>query len=130
MLLYIDFGSEIPIYEQIVTGVIKGVGDGTLSSGELLPSMRELASDLNINMHTVRKAYLQLQDMGFIEILKKKGALVREKPTGDSNDFYRRIEQKLLPILFEAKSRGITNSEMLTLINQLMEEKIGGNKND
>jgi GntR family transcriptional regulator len=57
-----------PIYQQIVQQVRQQVAGGALKEGEELPSVRELAESLGVNMHTVRSAYLKLRDQGIINL--------------------------------------------------------------
>ncbi len=76
MFLSINFESEIPIYTQIRQQIIEGIASGKLKHGESLPTVRQLAADLGINMHTVNKAYTLLKQDGFIVIHKRDGALV------------------------------------------------------
>ncbi len=66
MLLTIDENDNRPIYLQIMAQIREQVGNGTLKAGDELPSVREVADSLNINMHTVRSAYLKLRDQGVI----------------------------------------------------------------
>ncbi len=62
MILKIDFDSDIPIYVQIKNQVVEGIARGELEEGEELPSVRGLADDIGVNMHTVNKAYSLLKD--------------------------------------------------------------------
>ena len=64
MPIVIDQMSEEPIYQQIRTQVIGAIATGELSPGESLPSVRSLARDLGVNLHTVNKAYAVLRDEG------------------------------------------------------------------
>ncbi len=57
MFIKIDFESEIPIYIQIKDQIIEGIASGYLDEGESLPSVRQFAKDIGVNMHTVKKAY-------------------------------------------------------------------------
>ena len=76
MILRIDFDSETPIYVQIKNQVIEGIAKSELEIGEELPSVRALAEDIGVNMHTVNKAYNMLKDEGYIKIDRRKGAVV------------------------------------------------------
>ena len=68
MILRIDLTSSEPLYRQIRTQVVQGVASGELAPGDPLPSVRSLASDLGVNMHTVNKAYAVLRDEGYVTI--------------------------------------------------------------
>ena len=78
MFLEIEMTSEVPIYEQLKLRIIEGIAQGTLVPGEELPSVRQLAADLSVNMHTVAKAYGQLKDKGFLSVHRTRGAVVNQ----------------------------------------------------
>ncbi len=72
MIIKIDLQSEIPIYTQLQNSIIEGIVSGNLKPGEPLPSVRAMASDLGVNMHTVNKAYNFLKQDGFIQVHRQK----------------------------------------------------------
>ena len=76
MEILISNSSDKPIYEQICIQVKSLIMDGTLSAGEMLPSMRALAKDLHISVITVQRAYEDLTRDGFIETVSGKGCFV------------------------------------------------------
>ena len=76
VILRIDFDSEVPIYIQIKNQVIEGIAKGEIEKDEELPSVRSLAEDIGVNMHTVNKAYNILKEEGYIRIDRRKGAIV------------------------------------------------------
>ena len=78
MFITINHLLDEPLYMQIRSQVIAGIACGDLSAGEALPSVRRLASDLSINLHTVNKAYAVLRDEGYIVVRGRAGAFVAE----------------------------------------------------
>ncbi len=76
MVLTLDMNGQMPIYEQIQQELIRMVIEGELEKGEQLPSVRQFASDLAINLHTVNKAYKNLENEGWVTINRKKGAFI------------------------------------------------------
>ena len=78
MLLRIDFESETPIYEQLRRQIIIGLASGELKKGEKLPSVRQLAGDIGINLHTVNKTYNILKNEGYLTIDRRKGAMIKD----------------------------------------------------
>ena len=68
MLITLDEQDTRPIYQQIVTQVLEQLQRGELQQGDVLPSVRELAGGLGINLHTVRGAYIKLRDQGIIDL--------------------------------------------------------------
>jgi GntR family transcriptional regulator len=72
--------SGVPIYVQIRDQVLRAIGSGTLRPGEQLPTMRQLAVDLKVDLNTVRHAYNELEQTGAIVILRARGTYVAERP--------------------------------------------------
>jgi GntR family transcriptional regulator len=77
--LQID-NSGVPIYVQIRDQLLRAIGGGTLRPGEQLPTMRELAVQLKVDLNTVRHAYDELEQTGAIVIVRARGTYVAEKP--------------------------------------------------
>ena len=67
MIIKINSRSEMPIYLQLRNQIVKGIGKGELEQGEILPTVRQMAADLGVNVMTVSKAYQLLKAEGFIE---------------------------------------------------------------
>lgn len=82
MLITIDAAAPEPLYLQIRNQIVAGIATGQLESGQSLPSVRSLASDLGINLHTVNKAYALLRDEGYIVMRRGAGATVAEHDGG------------------------------------------------
>ncbi len=76
MFLRIDPDNGIPIYDQIVRQVKYAVAEGTLTPGQLVPSVRELAKQITVNPNTIQRAYQQLQDHDVLESLRGRGLAV------------------------------------------------------
>lgn len=76
MLLTIDHGDSTPLYEQLAAAVRRGLEEGELHEGERLPSARELAQQLDVNMHTVLRAYAVLSEAGLLKVRRGRGAVV------------------------------------------------------
>lgn len=80
MVITVDKLSETPLYLQLRNSVIAGIAAGELRPGDALPSVRSLAEDLGINLHTVNKAYATLRDEGYVIMLGRRGAYVADVP--------------------------------------------------
>ena len=76
MLIRIDPGSGVAIYDQIAASVRADASRGTVRPGDRLPAARELADALDVNVHTVLRAYQQLRDEGLIDLRRGRGAVV------------------------------------------------------
>ena len=73
MKLCIDFNSDEAFYIQLITQIILGIAMEQFQEGDSLPSVRQLADTVGINMHTVNKAYSILKQEGFIKLDRRKG---------------------------------------------------------
>ncbi|WHE07666.1 GntR family transcriptional regulator [Thermoanaerobacterium thermosaccharolyticum] len=121
MLLRIEFESDIPIYMQIKNQIIEGIALGMLKEGDELPSIRQLASDFGINLHTVKKAYDILKDEGFLSVHRRKGYVVTKNAFADDN-FIEELKKNLQPILANAYSRGMAEDEILKICKEILEQ--------
>ena len=75
-LIEIDFNSEEAIYMQLRNQIIMGIATSRLQNGDTLPSVRQLAELIGINMHTVNKAYSVLRQEGIVSIDRRRGAVI------------------------------------------------------
>ncbi|MEE1317960.1 MAG: GntR family transcriptional regulator [Ruminococcus sp.] len=83
-MFQVDFASRVPIYEQICTNIIKLASAGVIKSGDKLPPVRILASQLGINPNTVAKAYRDLENDGYIYSTVGRGSFLTDKLSKDS----------------------------------------------
>lgn len=125
MIVNVDFNSDEAIYEQLKDQIMAGILNGSLENNFQLPSVRRLAGDLEINMHTVNKAYKILENEGFVTINKKKGAFVNMDIDRLSThyDEEKLLKEMALKIMLYKKIGG--NVEKL--MNMI--QKSGGNHN-
>lgn len=121
MQIIISNSSKEPIYEQIYTQIKKLILSGELQEGQSLPSMRQLAKDLEISVITTKRAYEELEKNGFIFSIVGKGSFISEQ----NKEMMRErkvkvIEENLLIAIQNAKEMniGLTElKEMLTLLH-------------
>ncbi|EON74088.1 GntR family transcriptional regulator [Lysinibacillus sphaericus] len=109
MLIQIEPQSDVPIYEQVTRQIIEGIARGDMKPGDTLPSVRNLASDLGVNMHTVNKSYHELEAKGILTIRAKSGAIIRsaEERTVTPEQL-QQIEKNLKPLVAEGMVLGAT----------------------
>lgn len=112
--------SDLPIYTQLTNQIIEGIASGKLAPGEALPSVRSMAQDIGINLHTVNKAYNLLKQEDYIHVHRQKGVVVNPDgmPKAD-DDFTERQERQLRPIIAEAILRGMTKEKLQTMVEQI-----------
>ena len=76
MIIEIDFNSDEALYLQLRNQIILGIATSQFREGDSLPSVRQLADSIGINMHTVNKAYTVLKQEGFVKVDRRKGAVI------------------------------------------------------
>lgn len=113
MLLEIDFQSDMPIYIQLKQQIIEGIARGRLAEGESLPSVRQLAQDIGINLHTVNKAYSLLKEDGFIIMDRRKGAVINTRQAMAQIDCREKLKEGIAPIIAEVFCKGMKEEELL-----------------
>ena len=124
MWLSINEKDSRPIYVQIINQVKEQVGNGTLKPGDELPSVRELAQSLGINLHTVRGAYLKLRDQGIIDLrLGRKARIARLQTPLDNREAQTRLRQSIKELVTEAQLTGLSRERLHQLIDQQMEKR-------
>ncbi len=128
MIIKINFSSETTIYNQIKDQIIEGSATDKLRKGEPLPSIRQLASDIGVNMHTVNKAYSQLRTDGYISIHKRKGVIVNPVPIRKNEKYKKTLNEKIRPIIAESVCHGLNEEDFLKQCSLIFENIIPESK--
>lgn len=127
MFLEINLESEIPIYTQIRNGIIKGIALGELKEGDGLPSVRQMAADMGINMHTINKGYNLLKQEGFLSIHRRKGVVVNSVDKYHYNNQYlEQLKSELEPLVIEAITRGLSKNALDDMVEDIVRTISGG----
>lgn len=114
MVITIDKLSDTPLYLQLRNQVIAGIAAGELRPGDALPSVRSLAEDLGINLHTVNKAYATLRDEGYVILLGRRGAYVADAPADPAAGMGEKdLAAELARLATEFKASGGTRQAFL-----------------
>lgn len=122
MLFHIDAHNGLAVYDQIVRQVKFAVADGAVRSGELVPSVRELARELAINPNTVARAYRELQDDGVLETVRGTGLAVAANARRQcQSERAKLIRARLKLVLDEAQHSGLEVTEIESLITSELE---------
>lgn len=110
MIIQIEFSSGEPIYLQIRSQIVHAVATGELQAGDALPSVRSLAADLGVNMHTVNKAYAVLRDEGYVVMRRGSGVMIADRVaslTPEAHSLDRdRLAEELRRLALEHRARG------------------------
>ena len=120
MILEIDFNSDEAIYLQLRNQIVLGIATARLREGDALPSVRQLAENIGINMHTVNKAYSVLRQEGFVKVDRRKGAIIAIDI--DKMRAVKEMRGVLQVILAEAWCKNISREEVHSLIDEIYED--------
>jgi GntR family transcriptional regulator len=115
MLLRLDPSDEAPLYRQIASAIRRGLGTGEINEGDRLPAARDLASALEVNMHTVLRAYSELKDEGVVEMRPGRGSVIR---TGGVSSAA--LAQLTAELAREARRHGLGIDELVELLKKEM----------
>ena len=120
LIVTIDFNSDEAFYIQLRNQIILGIATSEIREGDNLPSVRELADDIGINMHTVNKAYTILKQEGYVKLDRRKGAVISVDV-----DKLKAIEEmisEMRVVLAKAICRNISCEEIHEVINTIFNE--------
>ncbi len=110
------------IYLQIEDNLIKSIAKGELKIGESLPSVRSMAEDIGVNLHTVNKAYNELKDRGYLNIDRRKGAVVADLPMEKNEIKEKELFNELEILISNSFLSGIQKDEFLKLAEKIYNE--------
>ena len=120
MIIEINFNSDEAIYMQLTNQIIMGIATSRLKDGDALPSVRQLADTIGINMHTVNKAYALLRQEGFVSIDRRRGAVICVD--ADKVKALEEMKENLLVALAKGCCRNVSRSEVHDLIDEIYDE--------
>lgn len=121
--IFIDYRSRTPIYEQIKEEIILAISRGELKRDGQLPSLRNLSSELGLNINTVKRALSELEDQGIIYTVAGKGIFV--SGTADTRSYAESALGEIRALIKNAKAKGATKQEILDIVeNEYKEDEI------
>lgn len=116
MMFRIDPRADEPLFAQLVEQVRVGVVRGRIAPGERLPAARELADALDVNVHTVLRAYQELRDEGLLDLRRGRGAVVTARAAADLAPLRSAIDR----VASEARSLSLSPETVLTLVKEAL----------
>lgn len=120
MVIRIDFGSEEAFYMQLYNQIIYGIANAQLLPGDTLPSVRELAETVGINMHTVNKAYAILRQDGYLRLDRRNGAVIAVD--SDKLRAMENLKNEMRISLAKALCRGLSPEEIHDVTDEVLRE--------
>lgn len=117
MMIEIDFNSDEALYLQLRNQIIMGIATAQFREGDSLPSVRQLADSIGINMHTVNKAYTVLKQEGYVKVDRRRGAVIAIDE--DKARTLAELKQGLQVILAKGSCKNISKEEIHELIEEI-----------
>lgn len=124
MIVEIDFNSDEAYYVQLCNQIILGIATDRIREGEVLPSVRQMADRIGINMHTVNKAYAVLRQEGFVKLDRRRGAIVSldvNKPQA-----LEEMRRDLGVVLARGVCKNVSREEVHSLVDEIFDRFAGG----
>ena len=120
MLIEIDFISDEAIYIQLCNQIIMGIATSVIQEGDSLPSVRQLAEAVGVNMHTVNKAYSVLKREGYISLDKRRGAVIALDI--DKMEQLEEMRHQLRIVLARGSCKNISRQEVHDLVDEIFDD--------
>ncbi len=120
MTIEIDFNSDEALYMQLRNQIIMGIAASRFQEGDMLPSVRQLADMIGINMHTVNKAYSVLKQEGYVKVDRRKGVMIALDI--DKLQALEEVRKDMLVTLAKASCKNISREEVHALIDEIYED--------
>lgn len=120
MLIEVDFNSDEAIYIQLCNQIILGIAMSDIQEGDSLPSVRQLADTVGVNMHTVNKAYHVLKREGYISLDKRRGAVIAVDV--DKLQQLEVMKEQLRIVLARGRCKNISRQEVHELVDEIFDE--------
>ncbi len=124
MVIKIDFQSEEALYVQLMNQIILGIATSMIQEGDTLPSVRQMADDIGINMHTVNKAYSVLKQEGFLRLDRRRGAIIALD--ADKIRAMEEMKSSLRVLLARGCCRNISGDEVHEMVDEILNEMKNG----
>ena len=125
MLITVDFNSDEAIYLQLRNQIIMGIATSQFREGDALPSVRQLAEVVGINMHTENKAYTVLKQEGYVKVDRRKGAVIAIDE--NRNKVREELMRELQVMIAKGSCKNLTKEDFHRMIDEIYEEYGGLN---
>ena len=117
VIIEIDFNSQEAIYIQLRNQIVVAIAQDKLKEGQSLPSVRQMADNLGVNMHTVNKAYSILKQEGYLKLDRRKGAVISVEADKDAE--MQALYDDMEMLVARAVCKGISREEMTLLVQNM-----------
>ena len=121
----LDSSTGVPFYRQIIDQVLLAVGDGRLKPGEQLPTVRQLAVDLSVNLNTVAKAYREMEIRGIVQTQQGTGTFVAARAGAKSREKRKALQDLVDRLLANAEALGVPMEDVVEALVERVEKTRG-----
>jgi GntR family transcriptional regulator len=118
VLILVDPASEVPLFAQVAASVRADAAAGRLRSGDRLPSARDVATALGVNLHTVLRAYQDLRDEGLVDMRRGRGAVLT-----DAASSLAQLRDDVLALVTRARALGLSPDMLATLVKETARDR-------
>jgi len=125
LIIQIDFNSDEAIYLQLRNQIIMGIATSQFREGDALPSVRQLAEVVGINMHTVNKAYTVLKQEGYVKVDRRKGAIIAIDENREN--VREELMRELQVMIAKGSCKNLTKEDFHQMIDDIYKEYGGFN---
>lgn len=125
MIIQIDFNSDEAIYLQLRNQIIMGIATSQFREGDALPSVRQLAEVVGINMHTVNKAYTVLKQEGYVKVDRRKGAIIAIDENREN--VRKELMRELQVMIAKGSCKNLSKEDFHQMIDDIYKEYGGFN---
>ena len=120
-ILRIDLGSPVPAYRQVADGLRAMLVAGRLRAGDVLPTVRELALELGVHHNTVAGGYRLLAEEGWLDLARRRGARVLERPAPvKDREAWGAVLERLRAVAAEARAVGVPPAVILAEVESII----------
>lgn len=117
MVIRIDFDSNEAYYVQLCNQIIYGIANDKIKEGDNLPSVRQMAEAIGINMHTVNKAYSILKQEGYLKVDRRKGAVISVR--ADKYEALEELYDEMRILLAKAACKGVSANDVHEIVKKV-----------
>ena len=120
-MILLDYRDKRPIYEQVVDKLERLIVGGALEADTKMPSVRSLAVELSVNPNTIQRAYMMLEQAGYLYTISGRGNFVAPESEWRGSKVQEMVKECREKLLL-AKEAGVTREQLLNLVNTIFEE--------
>jgi len=118
VLIRVDHSSDEPLFAQVAASVRAGAAAGRIRPGDRLPSARDVAAALDVNLHTVLRAYQDLRDEGLVTMRRGRGAVLT-----DAASHLQQIHRDVLDLVDRARVLGLSTDTLASIVKEISDDR-------